>query len=297
MSSDPFATHSTLLDKRQYRAAFDRAAQHYDSAAILQQQVGAQLIERLGVVRLSPSCIIDVGAGTGQCATALAQRYKKAQVLLLDIAPKMLSTARSKLSWFAKHLVRQHQFICGDAECLPFADRCADLLFSNLSLQWCGDINQSFAEFRRVLKPGGLLQFTTLGPDTLKELRSSWQAVDRGSHVHPFIDMHHVGDALVNNGFADPVMDMETITVTYRDVYKLMRDLKTLGAHNAASTRPRGLTGKQRLQTMIQAYEQYRSDGLLPATYEVIYGHAWAPAADQSLVKVAAPSRFGKSTA
>lgn len=290
MSND---THPALLDKRRYRAAFDRAAQHYDSAAVLQRQVGARLIERLEVVRLSPSCIIDVGAGTGQCAIELAQRYKKAQVLSLDIAPKMLSTARSKLSWFAKHLARQHRFICGDAERLPLADRCVDLLFSNLVLQWCDDINQSFAEFRRILKPGGLLQFTTLGPDTLKELRDSWQAVDSGSHVHPFIDMHHVGDALVNNGFADPVMDMEIITLSYGDVYGLMHDLKTLGAHNAASTRPRGLTGKQRLQTMIDTYEQYRSDGLLPATYEVVYGHAWAPAADQSSLKVAAPSRLG----
>ena len=135
-----------------------------------------------------------------------------------------------------------------------------------------------FGEFRRVLVPGGLLLFTTFGPDTLKELRAAWGIADAaGTHVGTFIDMHDIGDALVRAQFATPVMDMEYLTVTYRDAYTLMRDLKQIGAHNVTSGRQRGLTGRVRLRTMLAAYETYRCEGVLPATHEVVYGHAWAP--------------------
>ena len=153
-----------------------------------------------------------------------------------------------------------------------------DLLFSNLALQWCLDLDQTFNEFRRVLKPGGLLMFTTFGPDTLRELRSCWSQVDGYTHVNNFFDMHDVGDALVRNSFAEPVMDMELLTMTYKDVPSLMRDLKTIGAHNVTQGRSRKLTGKGRLQRVNAAYEQYRSDGVLPVSYEVVYGHAWIAA-------------------
>lgn len=168
--------------------------------------------------------------------------------------------------------------VCGDVEHLPFQDQQVDLLVSNAVLQWSSDLARVFGEFLRVLKPGGLLMFTTFGPDTLKELRAAWSLVDGYSHVSPFVDMHDIGDLLVRSGFADPVMDAEWLTLTYPDADALMRDLKVLGAGNATAERPRGMTGKKRFDALRAAYEPYRRDGRLPATYEVVYGHAWAPA-------------------
>jgi malonyl-CoA O-methyltransferase len=132
-----------------------------------------------------------------------------------------------------------------------------------------------FAEFHRVLRPGGLVHFTTFGPDTLHELRRAFAAVDDRSHVNHFADMHELGDGLVRAGFAEPVLDVDRHVLTYTDALALMRDLKAIGAHNVTSDRPRGLTGRRQLEAMQAAYERERRDGRLPATYEVVYGHAW----------------------
>lgn len=266
-----------LPDKRLVRASFDRAAARYDEAALLQREVGARLLERLDVIKLQPRRILEVGTGTGYCTAHLATRYPRAQLVALDLAPAMLARARRRFSWWQRRRGRP-LCICADAEALPVADASVDLLFSNLTLQWCADLDRTFAEFRRVLRPNGLLLFTTFGPDTLKELRAAWRAVDEAMHVNAFIDMHDIGDALVRNRLADPVMDREEITMTYREVRTLMADLKAIGAHNVNRGRSAGLTGKRRLNAMLGAYEQFRRDGLLPATYEVLYGHAWTPA-------------------
>ena len=264
--------HNYRLDKQQARLAFERAALTYDEAAALQREIGRRLIERLQLIRLQPAVILDLGAGTGTFSKALLQRYRKADVIALDVALNMLRHTQRRGRWF-----RKPRCVCSDAERLPFADDSFDFIFSNLMLQWCMDLDSVFTELRRVLAPGGLLMFTTLGPDTLKELRASWEAVDGYTHVNSFIDMHDVGDALVNTHWAEPVMDTERITVTYREVRTLMQDLKHLGAHNVTVGRPRGLTGKQRWQQVAGAYEQFRVDGVLPASYEVVYGHAWSP--------------------
>jgi malonyl-CoA O-methyltransferase len=264
--------HPFRLDKELIRKSFDQAAARYDEVAVLQREVGRRMLERLELERLVPEVICDVGCGTGFITIQLLRKYRKARVFALDISPNMVAIASRRSLWF-----RKLRCLCGDAEWLPLADASCDLLFSNLMLQWCGDLDQVFREFRRVLRPGGLLLFSTLGPDTLSELRQSWQAVDGHSHVNAFIDMHDIGDALVRVQLTDPVMDVERITLTYRDVFSLMRDLKALGAHNVTAGRAYGLTGKSRLQAMCAAYEQFRRDGLLPATYEVVYGHAWAP--------------------
>jgi malonyl-CoA O-methyltransferase len=265
----------TYLDKRLYRQAFDRAASTYDEAAVLQKEVAGRLLERLDYVKLQPQVVLDLGSGTGFCAAALAQRYKKARVIALDIAPAMLLQARNKLSPLDRLFNNRQRFVCADADFLPLKDQSVDLVVSNLTLQWCPNLDQTFAEARRVLKPNGLFMFSTLGPDTLKELRQSWQSVDANIHVHTFIDMHDVGDALLRAGFADPVMDVETITLTYKEAGTLMRDLKALGARNASAARSKGLTGRRRLQSMLGAYEKFRRHGVLPATYEVVYGQAW----------------------
>lgn len=267
---------SVRPEKRLVRSSFDKAAESYDAVAVLQREVAERMIERLDLVRLAPKRVLDIGAGTGVAAGQLVRRYPEARVILLDLAPAMVRLSRQRFSFWTRWR-RRVGFVCGDAESLPVADASCDLLFSNLTIQWCGDLERTFMEFRRVLRPGGLLMFTTLGPDTLKELRAAWTEADVGVHVNEFVDMHDVGDAMVRAGLADPVLDMEMITMTYPDVASLMRDLKGIGAHNVNPGRERGLTGKVRLRRMTEAYERFRREGRLPATHEVVYGHAWAP--------------------
>jgi malonyl-CoA O-methyltransferase len=265
------------LNKQLIRKSFERASTRYDDVAVLQRAVGDNILERLTLIKTNPETILDVGSGTGYCIDALEKNYKRARVILLDIAPGMLHQARGKQSWLAKTLRSKRSYVCGDAEALPLQDKSVDMIFSNLTIQWCEDLQHTFSEFKRVLKPEGLLMFSTLGPDTLKELRSSWYSADNDTHVHFFPDMHDVGDALLNVGFADPVMDVENYTLTYPDVYKLMHELKILGAHNVANGRSHGLTGRQKLKKVEAAYESFRQDGALPASYEVVFGHAWSP--------------------
>lgn len=259
------------VDKTDIRRAFDRAAPHYDEAAVLQAEVRERMLERLDYVKLTPGRVLDVGAGTGHGALALRRRYPGAEVVAMDLSPGMVAEARSR-----RPLWRRPLYACGDIGRLPLRDGCVDLVFSNLTLQWCADPEVVFAEINRVLKPGGLLLFSSLGPDTLHELRASWAAADpEGQHVNAFMDMHDVGDALVRAQMADPVMDVEHITMTYADVKGVMRDLKSIGAHNMQKGRRKGMTGKQRFTRMVEAYESRREAGVLPATYEVVYGHAW----------------------
>jgi len=272
------------LDKSLARRAFDQAAGTYDAAAALQNEVGSRLVERLDFIRMQPRQILDLGAGTGVFTRVLGKRYRKAGVTALDIAPAMLQLARARGGWW-----RRPRCVCGDAERLPFADASFDFVFSNLMLQWCADLPATLLELRRVLAPGGLLMFTTLGPDTLGELRASWSAVDGYTHVNPFIDMHDVGDALLQARWAEPVMDTERLTLTYRDLATLMLDLKHIGAHNVTRGRARGLTGKRRFQAFTTAYEAFRRNGVLPSTYEVIYGHAWSPPEKTAPVEVQLP--------
>jgi malonyl-CoA O-methyltransferase len=266
------------LDKRLVRAAFDRAAPGYDAAAVLQREVASRLLERLDLVRLKPQRILDVGSGTGACTAALARRYPKARLTALDLAPAMVRATRRRFNPLTRRW-RGHGFVCGDAERLPFADASFDLIVSNLTLQWCADLERTFGGLRRALAPGGLLLFSSFGPDTLKELRAAWAAADTAVHVNRFIDMHDIGDAMLRARLADPVMDMEMLILTYTDVTALMRDLKAIGAHNVNPDRPHALTGKARLKAVADAYERFRTADRLPATYEVLYGHAWGPTA------------------
>jgi len=261
-----------LPDKQQMRRAFERAAATYDAAAELQYEIGNRLIERMDFIRIKPRRILDLGAGTGMFSAALMKRYRKADVIALDIAPSMLARAQARGSW-----LRRPACVCADGEVLPFADDSFEFIFSNLMLQWCIDLEPVFSELRRVLAPGGLLMFTTFGPDTLRELRASWEAVDGYTHVNRFIDLHDIGDSLVRTRWAEPVMDSERITVTYRELPRLLADLKQIGAHNVTHGRARGLTGKRHWQRFAVAYENFRQDGVLPASYEVVYGHAWSP--------------------
>lgn len=262
-----------VLDKRWVRRAFARAAVDYDRVAVLQQEVCRRLLDRLEGIRTAPQVILDVGAGTGQAVRALVQRYPKGYVVALDLALPMLKRAGRMAPWR-----RRPARVCADAEALPLVAAGVDLIFSSLTVQWCNDLDSVFRGFERILRPRGLLLFSTLGPDTLQELRASWATVDDQPHVNAFMDMHDVGDALLRAGFADPVMDREMIQLTYRRPHDLMRDLKGLGAQNKLKARSKGLTGKGRMRRMLAHYETYRTrEGVLPATFEVIYGHAWGP--------------------
>jgi malonyl-CoA O-methyltransferase len=262
-----------LLDKHKTRQGFERAADTYDANAVLQREIGDRLLERLDLIRMQPETVLDLGCGTGMVSEHLLKRYKKARVIGVDLAFNMVQKTRKRGGWF-----RKPQGVCADVASLPFQPQCADMLISNLMLQWCNDLPAVFGELVQVLKPNGLLMFSTFGPDTLKELRASWGKVDGFTHTSRFTDMHDVGDALLQAGFRDPVVDMEMITLTYADVRGLLRDLKGIGANNATYGRNHGLTGKARLQAFLQAYEYFRrEDGHYPATYEVVYGHAWAP--------------------
>lgn len=259
------------LDKRLLRRSFSAAVDSYDASAVLQQEVGNRLIERLDLIRLNPRWVLDIGAGTGSTTRRLMKRYPRARFVALDLAPAMLRKARRRAP-----LLRRLRCACADAEALPFGEARFDLVFSNLTFQWVNDLDRVFREVQRVLRPGGVLLFTSFGPDTLKELRQCWAHVDSYVHVNRFIDMHDVGDALVRARLGGPVMEMECFTLTYRRTRDLTHELKTLGAHNIAAGRNAGLTGRRRWLAMEAAYERLRTaDARLPATYEVIYGHAW----------------------
>ena len=277
MNQETEHPQAQVFNKMRVRQAFDRAADDYEQFAILQNEVCNRLLEKLEVVNIKPQLILDAGAGTGAAIPALLSRYKKAQLVALDLSENMLQKS-------GRHgrLFRSPHLVCADIERLPFSDNTFDLVFSSLSMQWCNDLNAALLEAKRVLKPGGLFVFTTFGPDTLKELRHSWSKVDDANHVNRFIDMHDIGDALLQDGYAEPVMEAEMLTVTYNTVDEIMRDLKAIGASVTAGTveqgrAARGLGGKSILQTVRQAYEQFRQDSLLPASYEIIYGHAWKP--------------------
>lgn len=263
------------IDKARVRASFDRAAPRYDAAAVLQKEVRERMLGRLDLLKIAPETILDAGTGTGHAARALAGRYAGSRVIALDIALGMLRVAAAAQPWWGRLLGRPNPQVCADIEALPLAAGSLDMVWSNLALQWCNDLDLAFGEMARVLRPEGLLMFSTFGPDTLKELRAATNADPGHVHVSRFIDMHDIGDALVRAGFSAPVLDVERFVLTYDDVLAVMRDLKAIGAHNAAQGRRRGLEGKGFLQGLEQRYEQFRDAGKLPATYEVIYGHAW----------------------
>lgn len=262
------------LDTLQVRRAFGRAATSYGAHAVLQHEVERRLLERLEYLKGIPQVVLDVGCGPGIAVAAMRQRWKSARVVALDLALPMLR--QIKPAW-----LRPVLRINADARALPLADASVDVLFSNLCVQWIDDVPALFAEFRRVLRPGAYVVLSTFGPDTLHELRAAWAQADRAPHVSQFADIGRIGDALLHAGFRDPVLDAEHFTLTYPDAPKLMRELKAIGATNADARRLRGLTGGGRWRRAVEAYEAFRVDGKLPATYEVIYAHAWAPESSQ----------------
>jgi len=264
----------TPLDINANRRSFDRAASSYDEHAVLQREVASRLLERLEYLRHQPVTILDLGSGTGSGSRSLAVKFPQASVIALDWSRSMLQQL------VPEDVVKP---LCADMHTLPLASRSIDLVFSNLAMQWSYDLPAIFREFRRVMTTDAMLAFTSFGPDTLTELKQAWSSVDGLQHVNDMPDMHDIGDELMAAGFREPVMDAERLTLEYPDVLALMRELKGLGENNVASQRMRGLTGKTRLANVLQAYEQFRQNDRYPASFEVVYGVAFAPAEGQPM--------------
>ena len=273
------------LDRSLLRRRFERAAPHCDGADALAREVARRMDERLDYIRLSPQRVLDLGCGTGADLPRLAERFPAATLLAADVAPALLTRARARLRPQGGGLLRRliggrpaaAPHFVADACALPLAHASLGLVWSNLMLPALDDPLPAFREVHRTLQVDGLFMFSTLGPDTLRELRAALPAT-AGERVHRFIDMHDLGDALVQAGFSDPVMDMEMLTLTYADLDGLFADLRASGGNNAASTRPRGLSGRTGWEAARAAYERLRHDGRLPASFEIIQGHAWKPA-------------------
>ncbi len=254
----------TLPDKRQVAASFSRAAGSYDSVAALQRAVGVSLLEQLPE-DLQPSCWVDLGSGTGYFSRVLAARYAQGSGLAVDIAEGMLRHARGVQGGARYH-------VAGDAERLPLRDESVDLVFTSLAVQWCSQFASVLAEARRVLRPGGVLAFSSLCVGTLDELRASWQAVDGMVHVNRFRRFEDYQRLCAASGLQQLELQRRAHVLHYPDVRSLTHELKALGAHNLNPGRPSGLTGRARMQGLLQAYEAFRQAQGLPATYQVVYG-------------------------
>jgi len=264
------------FDAARLKRSFGRAARAYVEVAVLQREVEARLLEQLAVLEdRRPARILDVGSGPGRASGAMKKRWPGADVIAMDLAlPMLREVPRHTRFW------RPVRRICADATQLPLADASIDVIFSSLCLQWVADLPVALAEFRRVLRPDGLLLFSTFGPDTLLELREAYLAAgERHPPLSPFAAIQQVGDALVAAGFRAPVLERDTFTLTYPDVRALLLELRAIGATDAQPQRPRGLGGKARHAGMVRAYEGQRRDGVLPSTWEVITAMAWAPQA------------------
>lgn len=274
------AAQALLVDRRQVRRAYQRAAAGYDQAAAIPREIASRMHERLDYCKLDVQRVLDLGCGTASDLPLLQQRYPQAQVIGADLSLAMLAVGaakargeRSLLNRLLPFTSKGQPLVAADAVAQPFKDASVDLIWSNLVLHWLGDPGPALAEAKRLLKVGGLFMFAVPGPDTLRELRTAFG--DQHTHTQRFIDMHDWGDMLVGSGFADPVMDMEMLTITYADLDAMVAELRALGATCAMADRRQGLLGRAGRERLIAGYETLRRDGRLPASLEIIYGHAW----------------------
>ncbi|MCG2578455.1 methyltransferase domain-containing protein [Dechloromonas sp. XY25] len=275
---------AAFVDRQQVGRRFSRVAASYNEGDFFAREVDRRMQERLDYVTLEPKRILDLGCSRGASFPALSARYPDAELIGLDVSPAMLATGRPQRAgwqrWLGIGKSADPLRLAADAAHLPLASRSTALVWSNLLLHWLDDPIPALAEAHRVLEVGGLLMFSTLGPDTLKELRSAFS--DGYAHTQRFADMHDLGDMLIGCGFADPVMDMEVIILTYDDLDALFAELRAAGSMCAMKARRHGLTGRQSWASAREAYEKLRRDGKLPATFEIVYGHAWKAAPKQT---------------
>jgi malonyl-CoA O-methyltransferase len=259
----------TVIDE--ISKAFNKQALHYERVAKVQHEIGLRLLERLSYLKIEPRRILDLGCGPGHFSRELSRLYPNAELVGLDLAPAMLKQAYKKQGWRRKWFL-----VAADMKAMPFDSGAFDLVFANQVIHWGGALAPTFRELNRVMRPNGCFMFTTLGPDTFKELQLSWSTINDYAHVNEFMDMHDVGDALLEEYFLDPVMDMEHLFVHYKSLNELVRALKDQGVRNVNAKRHQGLTGKAAWQQFEKNYRALQTEqGHYPLTYEVVYGHAW----------------------
>jgi malonyl-CoA O-methyltransferase len=294
MSSVPAKSGRPAYDTRRLRRIFDRRAETFDDVAFLPREIAQRMNERLDFIKVAPASVLDAGCGAGDDIPALRTRFPEAPVFGADLSHTMLARAlrhdANDTGWrrflpasIGKALgSRGPRFAQADFSALPFAHGAFELIWSNLALHWHSRPDLVFPEWQRVLKVNGLLMFSTLGPDTLKELRGAWAEIDAAhglasrAHVIDFVDMHDLGDMLVESGFEIPVMDQEVLTITYKSPESLLADVRRWGAYpferEAASAR----VSRRLHKALLAALEaRRRADGTIALTFEVIYGHAW----------------------
>jgi len=258
------------------RSDFAAAAESYDSAAVLAREVGARMAARLDLVKISPQRVADIGCATGDGIRELNRRYGAAGsgklAIAIDYALPMLKAVRSRTPFLQRLAGRGPRLLNADVRALPLAANTLGLVWSNLMLHWLDDPLPALRELHRVLEVGGLLSFATLGPDTLKELRAAAAEAGADDTVKRFLDMHDLGDMLVAAGFGDPVMDMEVITLTYPTARAFLADQRHLGVRDPLL----GHLGWRHWRRLLDAWPR-DGEERLPATFEIVYGHAWKP--------------------
>jgi len=259
-----------MLRLHDIQRRFDRAATTFDEADFVHTVTRDGLLERLAPLLLQPTTILDLGSATGATGRLLRKRFKRARIVSLDLSQAMLGAARKNKPWLSRM-----SFVQGNARQLPFADAAFDLVVANQMLPWAPEPQPVFEEVSRVLKKGGVFAFATLGPDSLRELERAWAAVDEQPHVNRFADMHDIGDGLVRAGLADPVLDVDRLSISYETPARLFADLTQAGARNTHHGRGRGLAGKGRFRAMIDALMAAQSDGKIRLDLELVYGHCW----------------------
>ncbi len=266
---------ATAPERPRVLRALARAARGYDQHDALQRELAARLFDSLDYYQEQPVRVLDVGCGVGRDSLGLRRRWPHADVVALDLSPAMLREVRRHAGWRRPLLP-----VRADALALPCANRSVDVVYSNLCLPWCGAPKPFLKELNRVLKPGGFMVASMLGPDTLMELRTAWASADpEAMHVDEFIDMHDIGDAALAAGLKDPVLDTDHIALDYAAPRDLLLDLRGAGVTNADPACARGLTGKARFRAMVEAYPR-RPDGRVQASFEVVTLHAWGAPTD-----------------
>jgi len=268
------------LEHHQIKAAFSKAAAHYEQHAVLQKEALERLLERVDFdafeanPNMALETILDLGCGTGWAVEPLLKRFPDSHIIAADFSAEML-----------EHVPSNKQVECRqtDAHAIDVHAGSIDLLFSNLMLQWC-DEQTVLREIKRALKPGGLMHLTTMGEHTLHELRYAWSKIDDQPHINRFVPANELADLAMRQGYDDVIADSELITMTYGSVIDVMKDLKNIGAHNTDDKRSKGLTSPRVLKQLTKHYEQFRTDdGLYPATFELVYLRAKKSTQDQGL--------------
>lgn len=252
------------------RRRFERAAASFDDADFVHAVTREGLLARLQPLVVEASTVVDLGSATCSTSQALSKRFGRAHVISVDLAHNMLQRGRKKRAWFSRS-----SFVQATAAALPFSAQSIDVVFANLLLPWVDDPNQVFSEIARILRKGGVFAFATLGPDSLLEIRRAWSQVDNNAHVNHFLDMHDLGDGLVNAGFADPVLDVDRLSISYDNTEKMFADLTAVGGRNALRQRNHALVGKQHFRQMTEELQRSGTDGKITLDLELVFGHCW----------------------